>query len=151
MPVTVLDYPTHSMPTSCTEALIEALERYDRPEIFNTDRGSQFTSPEFTSVLNEVCVAISMDGKDRCLDNIFIERLLRSLKYEAVDLHEPLDGLQPQRLVARWFAFVIRGRPHSALGGSIPAEAYEKKCCQRCGPSAAACLPLCRLNQNTKS
>ena len=79
MPVTVLDYPTPLMPASCTEALMEALERYDGPEIFNTDRGSQFTSPEFTSVLKEVGVAISMDGRDRRLDNIFIERLWRSL------------------------------------------------------------------------
>ena len=82
------------MPASCTEALIEALERYGRPEIFNTDRGSQFTGLDFTSVLKEAGVAISMDGSDRCLDNIFIERLWRSLKYEAVDLHELSDGLQ---------------------------------------------------------
>ena len=80
MPVPVPDYPTPSMPASCTEALIEALERYGRPEIFNTDRGSQFTSPEFTSVLKEVGVAISMVGRDRCLDNVFTERLWRSLK-----------------------------------------------------------------------
>ena len=68
------------MPASCTEALIEALERYGRPEIFNPDRGSQFTGLEFTSVLKEAGVAISIDGSDRCLDNIFIERLWRSLK-----------------------------------------------------------------------
>ena len=80
MPVPVLDYPTPSMPASCTEALIDALERYGHPEIFNTDRGCQFTSPEFTSVLKEVSGAISMDGRDRCLDNIFIARLWRSLK-----------------------------------------------------------------------
>ena len=68
------------MPASCTEALIEALERYGRPEIFNTDRGSQFTSPEFTSVLNEVSGAIAMDTRDRRLNNISIVRLWRSLK-----------------------------------------------------------------------
>ena len=66
------------MPASCTEALIEALERYGRPEIFNTDRGSYFTGLEFTSVLEEAGVAI--DGSDRCLHNLFIERLWRSLK-----------------------------------------------------------------------
>ena len=80
MPVPVLDYPTPSMPASCTEALIETLERYGHPPIFDTDRGSQFTGLEFTSVLKEAGVAISMDGRDRCLDNIFIERLWRSLK-----------------------------------------------------------------------
>ena len=68
------------MLASCTEAVTEALERYDGPEIFNTDRGIQFTSPEFASVLKEISVAISMDGRDRCLDNIFIERLWRSMK-----------------------------------------------------------------------
>ena len=71
-----------------TDALTEALQRYGRAEIFNTDQGSQFTSLEFTSVLKESGVAISMDGRGRCMDNIFIERLWRSLKYEAVYLHE---------------------------------------------------------------
>ena len=72
----------------CVEALSEALERYGPPEIFNTDQGSQFTSLEFTSVLKDAGIAISMDGRGRCMDNIFIERLWRSLKYEAVYLHE---------------------------------------------------------------
>ena len=104
----------------------EALERYGRPEIFNTDQGSQFTSLEFTSVLKDAGVAISMDGRGRCMDNIFIERLWRSLKYEAVYLHELSAGFQAQRLVACWLAFYDQGRPHSTLGGSTPAEAYEK-------------------------
>ena len=68
----------------CTDALLEALQRYGRPDIFNSDQGSQFTSLEFTSVLKDAGVAISMDGRGRCMDNIFIERLWRSLKYEAV-------------------------------------------------------------------
>ena len=110
----------------CTEALTEALERYGRPQIFNSDQGSQFTSQEFTSVLKDSGVAISMDGRGRCLDNIFIERLWRSLKYEAVYLHELSDGFAAQRLIARWFDFYDRRRPHSALGGSTPAEAYEQ-------------------------
>jgi putative transposase len=110
----------------CTEALTEALERYGRPEIFNSDQGSQFTSLEFTSVLKDSGVAISMDGRGRCMDNIFIERLWRSLKYEAVYLHEISDGFAAQRLISRWFAFYDKGRPHSALGGSTPAEAYEE-------------------------
>ena len=110
----------------CVEALTEALERYSPPEIFNTDQGSQFTSLEFTSVLKDAGVAISMDGRGRCMDNIFIERLWRSLKYEAVYLHELSDGFAAQRLISRWFAFYDRRRPHSALGGSTPAEVYQK-------------------------
>ena len=110
----------------CTDALTEALERYGRPEIFNTDQGSQFTSLEFTSLLNDSGVAISMDGRGRCMDNIFIERLWRSLKYEAVYLHELSDGLQAQKVNSRWLAFYNSRRPHSALGGSTPAEAYDR-------------------------
>ena len=74
----IIQHPRCPLPAQ--RPSIEALERYDRPEIFNTDRGSQFTSPEFTSVPKEVGVAISIDGRDPCLDNIFIERLWRSLK-----------------------------------------------------------------------
>ena len=110
----------------CTDALTEALERYGRPEIFNTDQGSQFTSQEFTSLLNESGVAISMDGRGRCMDNIFIERLWRSLKYEAVYLHELSDGFQAQKVISRWVAFYNSRRPHSALGGSTPDEAYDR-------------------------
>ena len=85
----------------CVDALSEALGRYGRPQIFNTDQGSQFTSLEFTSVLKDSGVAISMDGRGRCLDNVFIERLWRSLKYEAVYLHELSDGFAAQRVIAR--------------------------------------------------
>jgi putative transposase len=76
----------------CVEALREAMARYGKPEIFNTDQGSQFTSLDFTGVLKDAKITISMDGRGRCLDNIFIERLWRSLKYEAVYLHEMTDG-----------------------------------------------------------
>ncbi len=109
----------------CVEALSEALERYGPPEIFNTDQGSQFTSLEFTSVLKDAGIAISMDGRGRCMDNIFIERLWRSLKYEAVYLHELTDGFAAQRAIANWLHFYNTQRPHSALAGSTPAEAYE--------------------------
>ena len=78
----------------CLEALQEALSRYGRPEIFNTDQGSQFTSFDFTGVLKEADIKISMDGRGRCMDNIFIERLWWSLKYEAVYLHELTDGFR---------------------------------------------------------
>ena len=105
----------------CTEALTDALERYGRPQIFNTDQGSQFTSLQFTDTLKDAGVAISMDGRGRCMDNIFIERLWRSLKYEAVYLHELSDGFQAQRVIARWMEFYNTQRPHSAT-----AEAYEK-------------------------
>ena len=110
----------------CTEALTEALERYSRPEIFNTDQGSQFTSLQFTSVLKDSGVAISMDDSGRCMNNIFIERLWRPLRYAAAYLHELSDGFRAKRLISRWFAFYDRARPHSTLGGSIPAAAYEE-------------------------
>ncbi len=108
----------------CVEALNDALARYGRPEIFNTDQGSQFTSFEFTGVLKNAGVAISMDGRGRCMDNIFIERLWRSLKYEAVYLHELTDGFQAERVIGEWIGFYNTVRPHSALAGSTPAEAY---------------------------
>jgi putative transposase len=108
----------------CVEALEEALARYGRPEIFNTDQGSQFTSLEFTAVLRDAGVAISMDGRGRCMDNIFIERLWRSLKYEAVYLHELTDGFKADRVIGDWIGFYNSERPHSALGGCTPAEAY---------------------------
>jgi putative transposase len=108
----------------CVEALEEALARFGRPEIFNTDQGSQFTSLEFTAVLRDAGVAISMDGRGRCMDNVFIERLWRSLKYEAVYLHELTDGFKAERVIGDWIGFYNSERPHSALGGCTPAEAY---------------------------
>ena len=108
----------------CVEALNEAMAQYGRPEIFNTDQGSQFTSFEFTGVLKDAGVAISMDGRGRCMDNIFIERLWRSLKYEAVYLHDLTDGFAAERVIGEWIDFYNTVRPHSALAGSTPAEAY---------------------------
>ena len=108
----------------CVEALNEALSRYGNPEIFNTDQGSQFTSFDFTGVLKAAEVTISMDGRGRCMDNIFIERLWRSLKYEAVYLHELTDGFRAERVIAEWIDFYNTERPHSALDGQTPAEAY---------------------------
>ncbi len=109
----------------CVEALAEALARYGRPEIFNTDQGSQFTSRGFTGVLGDAGVAISMDGRGRCMDNIFIERLWRSLKYEAVYPHELTDGFRAERVIGEWIGFYNAERPHSALNGQTPAEAYR--------------------------
>ena len=111
----------------CTDALDEALARHGTPEIFNTDQGSQFTSFAFTGRLQAADIRISMDGRGRCMDNIFIERLWRSLKYEAIYLHEIADGLQARRLIGEWLRFYNTERPHSALGGATPAEAYRGK------------------------
>jgi putative transposase len=108
----------------CVAALKEALARYGRPKIFNTDQGSQFTSLAFIGTLNDAGVAISMDGRGRCMDNIFIERLWRSLKYEAVYLHDLTDGFVAERVIGAWIDFYNTERPHSALDDMTPAEAY---------------------------
>jgi putative transposase len=108
----------------CVEALTEALARYGKPEIFNTDQGSQFTSFEFTGLLKAAEVTISMDGRGRCMDNIFIERLWHSLKYEAVYLHELTDGFKAEQVIGDWINFYNTERPHSVHDGQTPAEAY---------------------------
>ena len=109
----------------CIEALDDALDRAT-PEILNTDQGSQFTSETFTSRVLEAGVRFSMDGRGRYHDNIFIERLWRSLKYEAVYLHELRDGLEAERIIGSWVSFYNEVRPHSALGGRTPGEAYRE-------------------------
>jgi putative transposase len=111
----------------CVAALQAAMAEHARPEIFNTDQGSQFTSFAFTGTLKDAGVAISMDGRGRCMDNIFIERLWRSLKYEAIYLHELSDGFVAERVIGTWIDFYNTERPHSALGGRTPAEAYSAK------------------------
>jgi putative transposase len=108
----------------CLEALEEALARFGRPESFNTDQGGQFTSPRFTGVLQEAGVRVSMDGRGRWLDNVFIERLWRSLKYECVYLHAFETGSELRAGLASWVGYYDAGRPHSALAGRTPDEAY---------------------------
>ncbi len=108
----------------CVEALNEALSNYPKPDTFNTDQGSQFTSYDFTGVLKTAEITISMDGRGRCMDNIFIERLWRSLKYEAIYLHELTDGFKAERVIAEWISFYNTERPHSSFDGRTPAEAY---------------------------
>ena len=108
----------------CIEALDEALAEYGRPEIFNTDQGSQFTSLEFTGVLKGAQIAISMDGRGRCLDNVFIERLWRSLKYEAVYLHAFETGSELRAGLTWWINYYNARRPHSTLAGRAPDDAY---------------------------
>src|SRR4051795_3731537 len=108
----------------CVEAVQEALARFGCPEIFNTDQGSQFTSSEFTDVLRAAEVRISMDGKGRWVDNVFIERLWRSLKYECVYLNAFESGGQAAAGIGSWIGYYNRSRPHSALAGRTPSEAY---------------------------
>ena len=110
----------------CVEALEEALARYGKPEIFNTDQGSQFTSQAFTSVLRDAGIRISMDGRGRWMDNVFIERLWRSLKYECVYLHAFETGSELRAGLTRWIGYYNHHRPHSALGGQTPHEAYGR-------------------------
>jgi putative transposase len=109
----------------CVEALNEALSQYGTPGIFNTDQGSQFTSAQFTDVLSEHGVRISMDGRGRYLDNIFIERLWWSLKYECVYLNEFADGRDLGRAIKTWMHFYNTERPHSSLEHRTPDEAYS--------------------------
>ena len=109
----------------CIEALEEALARHGRPEIFNTDQGSQFTSPRFTKVLLDATVKISMDGRGRWMDNVMIERLWRSLKYECVYLHAFETGTAARAGIGKWIGFYNTERPHSALGGRAPVEAHQ--------------------------
>ena len=108
----------------CLEALTEALAQHGTPEIFNTDQGSQFTSTTFTAALGDAGIRCSMDGRGRC-HNAFIERLWRSLKYEAVYLHELADGFAAQRVIDDWMEYYNEVRPHSALAGRTPGEAYR--------------------------
>ena len=110
----------------CIEAL-EAALRTGTPEIFNTDQGAQLTSTTFTERVLAAGARCSMDGRGRCLDNVFIERLWRSLKYEAVYLHELVDGFEAERVIGAWMTFYSDVRPHSALGGRTPAEAYGEE------------------------
>ncbi|MEZ0303085.1 MAG: IS3 family transposase [Hyphomicrobiaceae bacterium] len=108
----------------CVEALDEALARYGRPEIFNTDQGSQFTSLAFTDVLTKAKVAISMDGKGSWRDNVFVERLWRTIKYEEVYLRAYDTVSQARASIGRYLAFYNGQRPHSALDRQTPDQAY---------------------------
>jgi putative transposase len=110
----------------CVEVLNRALAR-SRPEIFNTDQGVQFTSAAFTGRLESAGVRISMDGKGRALDNVFIERLWWSVKYEHVYLHEYRTVPQLRRGLGEYFEFFCRERPHQSLGYRTPAEVYQER------------------------
>lgn len=108
----------------CVAALKEALARFGKPLIFNTDQGSQFTSTDFTDVLRGADVKISMDGRGRWMDNVFIERLWRSLKYECVYLNAFETGSELRTGLSRWIGYYNEHRPHSRFGGRTPDEVY---------------------------
>ena len=107
----------------CLEALKRALRR-GRPEVFHSDQGSQFTSEKFTGELESRGIAVSMDGRGRCLDNIFIERLWRSLKYEEVYLRDDARVREAEAGIGAWFQFYNHQRPHQSLGYRTPAGLY---------------------------
>ncbi len=121
----------------CVDALEEALRRFGRPEIFNTDQGSQFTSTDFTGVLKTHGIRISMDGKGRCMDNIFIERLWRSLKYEDIYLHAYASVPEAKAGIGAWLHFYNEERLHQAHGYRTPRQIYEMQCPWTSGRSAA--------------
>ncbi len=105
-------------------ALEEALARFGIPDIFNTDQGSQFSSFAFTAVLKDAEIRISMDGRGRWMDNIFIERLWCSLKYECVYLHAFETGSELRTGLTRWIGYYHADPPHSGLAGQTPNETY---------------------------
>jgi len=108
----------------CVEALEEAMSKFGRPEIFNTDQGSQFTSAEWIKVLKDAGIAISMDGKGRWIDNVFIERLWRSVKYEEVYLHAYANGTEARAALTRYFRLYNAVRLHQCLDYRTPDEVY---------------------------
>jgi putative transposase len=121
----------------CVEAVQEALAKHGRPAIFNTDQGSQFTSDDFTGTLQRHKVTISMDGKGRYMDNIFVERLWRSLKYEEVYLNAYASVAEAKAGIGSWLGFYNEERQHQSLGYRTPRQAYEAECPWICGRSAS--------------
>lgn len=108
----------------CVEALQQALAKFGRPEIFNTDQGAQFTCDEWLQTLKSAGVAVSMDGKGRWIDNVFIERLWRSVKYEEVYLHAYANGSEARAGLSKYFTRYNTRRSHQSLGYRTPDEAY---------------------------
>ena len=108
----------------CVEALEEALARFGVPEIFNTDQGSQFTSAPFTGMLQDQAIRISMDGRGAWRDNVFVERLWRSVKYEEVYLRAYDSVREARASLGRYLDFYNERRPHSSLGARTPEQAY---------------------------
>lgn len=118
---------SNTMDTSfCIEAVEEALARFGKPEIFNTDQGGQFTSTAFTDVLKRHEIKISMDGRGRWMDNVFVERLWRSLKHEDIYLKGYTDGREAKAGISSWVTFYNTRRPHQALGGRTPMAVWRE-------------------------
>jgi putative transposase len=113
-------------PDFCIEALEEAIAKYGPPEIFNSDQGSQFTSDDFTQVLKDHGIKISMDGRGRWIDNVFVERLWKSVKYEHVYLHAYESVAEARAALASYLEFFNTRRPHSSLDGQTPDTVYFK-------------------------
>jgi putative transposase len=109
----------------CREALTEALERYGTPEIFNTDQGAQFTSPLFTGILKDKNIRISMDGRGRAIDNVFCERLWRSVKYECLYLHSFETVAEVRSALTTYFDLHNHRKPHQALSYKTPFGVFE--------------------------
>ncbi len=128
----------------CVQALEEALSK-GRPEIFNTDQGSQFTSDAFTGMLSEQGIQISMDGKRRYLDNIFVERLWRSVKYEEVYLKAYQNGREARNGIDAYLDFYNRQRPHQALGYRTPGQVFEAEPTVKCVPQPSTGLSSCSV------
>jgi putative transposase len=124
----------------CLEALEEALNK-GRPEIFNTDQGSQFTSDAFTGMLLEHGVQVSMDGKGRYTDNIFVERLWRSIKYEEVYLKAYQNGSEARAGIGAYLDFYNQERPHQALGYRTPGEVFQEGLQRKCLQEQKGVLP----------
>lgn len=125
----VLSYRlSNSLETSfCLDAFEEAIERYGRPQIFNTDQGVQFTSKEFVQAVLGRNIRFSMDGRGRALDNVFVERLWRSVKYEDVYLHDYQSVPEARAGLASYFQYYNTERPHQALRYKTPHEVHYKK------------------------
>ena len=126
----------------CMEALDEALTQ-TKPEIFNSDQGSQYTAEAFTSRLEAAGVAISMDGRGRAIDNVFVERLWRSVKYEDVYLKDYVDGWQADASLAAYFRFYNNERIHQALGYRTPWEIYRERGSSDGPPSDEKRIEIC--------
>ena len=120
---------SNTMDTAFCLAALEGALRKGRPEIFNTDQGAQFTVTAFTDKLETAGVRISMDGRGRWLDNVFVERLWRSLKHEAVHLKAYANGLEARIGIGQWLRFYNDSRPHQALGSKTPAAAWAAEGC----------------------
>lgn len=111
----------------CMDALKESIERFGKPDIFNSDQGCQYTSDSFTGILQDAEIKISMNGKGRCHDNIFVERLWRNVKYEEVFLKDYRDGSEAEGSLGRYFQFYNERRPHQSLEYKTPEEVYFNK------------------------